>query len=128
MRLEAVSAAVACLIAFASSPSPVAGQRTQPSPCRYEKNCECAAPGITLRWKAAYCMHLEATDDLDQAGVRRCLARPDPPSIAKLGPCDQNAHWKSEICRFLNKKAKDARKCLHDRKFVPRFVESGEGS
>jgi hypothetical protein len=73
-------------------------------------------------------MSLEATDDLEQRGVRQCLDRPDPQSVRKLGVCEQNAHWKAMICRHLYQKSKDARRCVEDEAFVPRFVERGPGS
>lgn len=99
------------------------------SPCKYEENCRCAVPGITLRWKAAYCMYLNETDDLENAGVERCLARADSRSIAKLGPCDQNAHWKKMLCGAMHKTSQtQRRRCEQDKEFMPRFVEKGPGS
>jgi hypothetical protein len=119
---------LAALLAFASALSPAAGSAAQPSPCPYEENCDCAAPGITLRWKAAYCMALEETDDLEQPGVQRCLGRSDPHRVKKLGTCEQNAYWKAKLCRVLHKTRKDIQECVDDKAFVPRLVEHGPGS
>ena len=95
-------------------------------PCKYEENCDCAVPGITLRWKAAYCMRVEETDDFENAGVQRCLAGADPEALAQLTACEQNAHWKTLICRAAHDE-KDVAACVDDATFVPRFVEQGPG-
>jgi hypothetical protein len=117
-------------IAFALSAPPrgTAGQAVPSSPCKFEENCECAAPGITLRWKAAYCMYLAETDELENEDVQRCLDRADPEAVRKLHPCEQNAHWKALICRIRYKTSKQAQQCIRDKTFVPRFVEFGPGS
>jgi hypothetical protein len=122
-------ACTALVVALSVAPLPTltGEEAAKRAPCKHEENCECAAPGITLRWKAAYCMPLMQTDDLENEGVQRCLARPDPAAVRKLGACGQNAHWKTMICRVLREK-KDVRKCVRDKTFVPRFVESGAGS
>ena len=119
--------AFAASLAFAAPPARAGDDVAPRPPCKYEENCHCAAPGITLRWKAAYCMALAQTDDLENGGVQACLARPDPPAVRKRTACGQNAHWKARICRSLSEKA-DAEKCLRDKTFVPRFVEWGPGS
>ena len=114
------------LIVFA--PSPLArGQVAGPAPCKYEENCDCAAPGITVRWKAAHCMALNGTDDFEQAGVQRCLARRDIEAVRKMRPCQQNAHWKAMICGIVREK-KDVQACIRDRTFIPSIVEHGAGS
>lgn len=128
MRAQAIPLALAIAFAFTAPPRLTASEAAEPSPCKYEENCECAAPGITLRWKAAYCMYLEETDDLENEGVRRCLDKPDPDAVKKLQGCEQNAHWKTLICRVLYKTKKEARQCVGDKTFVPRFVQSGPGS
>lgn len=97
-------------------------------PCKYEENCHCAVPGITIRWKAAYCMYLNETDDLEQGGVQECLARAEPRSLARLGPCGKNAYWKRRLCTALHKgKKKSTESCVQDRTMVPRLVENGPG-
>jgi len=121
------STALAVALAFVSPPALTGGEVAKRAPCKYEENCECAAPGITLRWKAAYCMPLMQTDDLENEGVQQCLARPDPAAVRKLGACGQNAYWKAMICGVLRQK-NDVRKCVRDKTFVPRFVEMGAGS
>jgi len=60
-------------LVLGAGPGPRADD-AKPARCKYEKNFRCAVPGITLRWKAAYRMAVEQTDDLEQAGVQRCLA------------------------------------------------------
>jgi hypothetical protein len=119
--------ALAVALAFVAPPTLTGGEVAKPAPCKHEENCECAAPGITLRWKAAYCMPLNQTDDFENEAVQRCLAEPDPAAVTKLGACGQNAHWKAMICGVLREK-KDVRKCVRDKTFVPRFVETGAGS
>jgi hypothetical protein len=95
-------------------------------PCKYEENCHCAVPGITVRWEAAYCMYLNETDDLEQGGVQECLARVEPRSLARAGSCAKNAHWKRKLCAALHKgKKKSTESCVQDRAMVPRFVEHG---
>ena len=127
-RLHPVACiALAVALALASAPTLAAREVAKPAPCKYEENCECAAPGITLRWKAAYCMPLNETDDFENEGVQTCLASPDPAAVRKLGACAQNAHWKTMICRVLREK-KDLQTCVRDKTFVPRFVERGAGS
>jgi hypothetical protein len=97
-----------------------------PSPCKYQQNCQCTVPGITIRWKAAYCMYLNETDDLENAGVQLCLARAEPDSVEKLGACEQNAHWKKMICGVRHEdKKRQVQKCVQDRRMIPRFVEVG---
>ncbi len=96
-------------------------------PCVLEQNCGCAVPGVTLRWKAAYCMSLEQTDDLEQAGVQRCLEVPDPPAVTRLAACEQNRHWKALLCGGTRAGA-DTEACVRDEAFVPSIVRDGPGS
>lgn len=112
------------------SPAPV------PAPgkvCEYEENCECAVPGVTVRWKAAYCMFLNETDDLELQGVSACLSRPDPKALATAGPCARNAHWKRKLCGARHKVAgeRDApaaiRACVEDPTMIPPVVRFGPG-
>ncbi len=118
---------LAVALIVAAPPALAAGEVAKPAPCKYEENCECAVPGITLRWKAAYCMSLAETDDLENQEVQRCLARPDPDEARRLGACEQNAHWKTMICRGLRERS-EVQQCLRDTTFVPRFIEGGPGS
>jgi hypothetical protein len=120
-------AALLMLIVFAPSPLAPAGQVSTSAPCKYEENCDCAAPGITVRWKAAYCMALNETDDFEQEGVQRCLARRDTEAVRKMRPCQRNAHWKAMLCGVVREK-KDVQTCIRDRTFIPSIVEHGAGS
>lgn len=95
--------------------------------CEYEENCECAAPGITLRWKAAYCMWLNETDDFENEGVHKCTFKSDPEHLKKAPPCKQNLYWKKMLCRQFYKNANERRSCIEDRKMVPDFVKNGAG-
>ncbi len=115
------------LVTMALGAAPGASDRGAPAGCALQQNCDCAVPGITIRWKAAYCMSREQTDDLEQAGVRRCLDAPDPGDVKKLTARRQNAYWKDRLCRSLHTRAEDARRCSRDRSFVPAFVRTGEG-
>jgi hypothetical protein len=93
---------------------------TAGEPCPFEQNCECA-PGITLRWKAASCMAAEQTDDLEQAGVQRCLHAADPAALASLDPCARNLHWKRALCAATSTPERvDA--CVRDASLVPAIV------
>jgi len=112
--------------AAVSSPS-AAGQKPRGKGCVYEQNCDCPAPGITLRWKAAYCMATAMTDDFENEAVQQCLATPDPAAVRSQPPCDQNAYWKTETCRALHPGKKDAAGCAKDRKFIPDIVAKGAG-
>ena len=89
--------------------------------CRYEQNCECAVPGVTLRWKAASCMAAAETDDLEQAGVQRCLQAPDPPAVASLDPCARNLHWKRVLCAATSAPDR-VDGCVHDATIIPAVV------
>jgi hypothetical protein len=116
--------AVLMLVVFA--PSPLAPGQVASPPCKYEENCDCAAPGITVRWKAAYCMALNETDDFEQEGVQQCLNRRDTAAVRRMRPCQQNAHWKAMICGVLREK-KDVQACVRDRTFIPSIVARGAG-
>jgi len=120
---------IAVVLALRPQLTPSAASGVPASPCKYEENCHCAVPGITVRWKAAYCMYLNATDDLEQMGVQQCLARVEPRAVAPLGPCDKNAHWKKRLCGALYKGKKTRiHNCIQDGAMVPRFVERGAGA
>jgi hypothetical protein len=110
-------------------------QSRRSTACEYEENCDCAVPGITVRWKAAYCMFVNETDDLENQGVSSCLAQPDPASVTSLDACAQNAHWKEQWCAARHKPPKgedeDAeaavRACVEDPEMIPALVKSGAG-
>lgn len=124
---QVLSLALAVALVVASPATLAGGTASKPVPCKYEENCDCAVPGITLRWQAAYCMSLEETDDLENDAVQKCLAKPDPDAVSKLAACEQNAHWKTMICRVVRDK-KEVEECARDKTFVPRFIEEGPGS
>jgi len=116
---------VACAAAVAS---PLAArQKPRGKACAYEQNCDCPAPGITIRWKAAYCMAMVQTDDLENEAVQQCLATPDPAGARDQPACSQNAYWKTETCRILHASKKEAGACARDRKFIPDIVAKGAG-
>ncbi len=111
------------LVLFA--PWPIAhSQVTGRVPCQYEENCDCDVPGITLRWKAAYCMALSETDDFEHEGVQQCLAGRDTEAVRKLRVCQQNAHWKTMLCGVVRDK-QDIEACIRDRTFIPSIVARG---
>ena len=112
------------ILVLAVPPSAAVGG--EPS-CRYEENCGCAAPGITVRWKAAYCLHASETDDVESGPVQACLARKDPRSVAKRSACEQNAYWKARLCRAMHGKEDAVRGCIRDRSMIPRIVDKGAG-
>lgn len=103
---------------------PAAG--AQAPPCALEENCACAVPGITVRWRAAYCMALEQTDDFEQAGVQRCLDRSEPPAIRTMKPCARNEYWKRQLCRATPRRD-NVEACVRDQSFVPAIVARGAG-
>jgi len=128
MRRTVVTAGIvvaACLAAVGSGRA--AGQKPRGKACAYEENCDCPAPGITLRWKAAYCMATAMTDDFENEAVQQCLATPDPAAVRGQQACAQNAYWKSELCRVVRSAKKDADACARDRKFIPDIVARGAG-
>jgi hypothetical protein len=104
-----------------------AGQKPRGKACAYEQNCDCPAPGVTLRWKAAYCMATAKTDDFENEAVQQCLAVPDPAAIREQPACTQNAYWKTEVCRVVRSGKKDADACARDKKFIPDVVAKGAG-
>jgi len=71
-------------------------------------------------------MAVEQTDDLEQAGVQRCVQAPDPAPVSALGACEQNRHWKAMLCRAVRPEA-DADPCTRDDTFLPSIVASGPG-
>ena len=116
---------LAVLIVLA--PVSLAGaQVAAPARGPYEENIDCAAPGITVRWKAAYCMALSETDDFENEEVQRCLAKIDSQAVRKMRPCQQNAHWKAMICGVVRDK-KDVQSCIRDKTFIPSIVRRGAG-
>jgi hypothetical protein len=123
--LVAASIAIAACAAVVSGRTP--GQKPRGKACAYEENCDCPAPGITLRWKAAYCMATANTDDFENEAVQQCLATPDPAAVRGQQACAQNAYWKSELCRVVRSGKKDADACARDRKFIPDIVARGAG-
>jgi len=116
---------VACAAAVASPLG--AGQKPRGKTCAYEQNCDCPAPGVTLRWKAAYCMAKANTDDFENEAVQQCLATPDPDAVRGQPACSQNAYWKTETCRAARTSKKEADACAKDRKFIPAIVAKGAG-
>jgi hypothetical protein len=115
---------IAVMMLIGLVPSPLAPRQVASPPCKYEENCDCAAPGITVRWKAAYCMALNETDDFEQEGVQRCLNRTDTAAVRRMRPCQQNAHWKAMICGVLRER-KEVQACIRDRTFIPSIVARG---
>jgi hypothetical protein len=116
------------LIGACAAASPLAArQKPRGKACAYEQNCDCPAPGITLRWKAAYCMATAKTDDFENEAVQQCLATPDPDAVRGQPACSQNAHWKGELCRAVRTGKKEADACAKDRKFIPDIVAKGAG-
>src|SRR5688500_20194114 len=87
------------MMLFVCASSPLAySQVRDTAPCKYEENCDCASPGITMRWKAAYCMALSETDDFENLGVQQCLENEDSEAVRKMRACGRHAHWKAMIC------------------------------
>ena len=124
-------ALVACFAAFvvttAAAPPLDLVECEQTPTCALEENCECQVSGITARWRAAYCMALEQTDDLEQAGVQRCLSRPEPSAIRHATACGKNEYWKRMICRATPSRT-DVEACVRDRTFIPGIVARGPGA
>ena len=112
--------------ATAAAPRRDAIDCEQTPACALEANCECQVPGITARWRAAYCMAVEQTDDLEQAGVQRCLSRPEPSAIRHSTACGKNEYWKRMICRATPRRT-DVEGCVSDRSFIPTIVARGAG-
>jgi hypothetical protein len=71
-------------------------------------------------------MAVEQTDDLEQAGVQRCLTRTEPAAVRAMKPCARNEYWKRLICRATPDRA-DVERCVRDRAFVPAIVARGPG-
>jgi hypothetical protein len=71
-------------------------------------------------------MALEQTDDLEQAGVQRCLNRPEPSAIRHATACGKNEYWKRMICRATPRR-NDVEGCVRDRAFIPTIVARGPG-
>jgi len=115
----------ACAAAVVSGQA--AGQKPRGKACAYEQNCDCPAPGIPLRWKAAYCMAMAKTDDFENEAVQQCLATPDPAAVREQPACTQNAYWKTETCRVVRASKKEADACAKDRTFIPDVVAKGSG-
>jgi hypothetical protein len=125
--IAAGAAAVVSGLSTSLEAGPAAAQKPRGKGCAYEQNCDCPAPGITLRWKAAYCMATAKTDDFENEAVQQCLATPDPEAVRGQPACSQNAYWKTETCRAARPSKKEADACSKDRKFIPDIVAKGAG-
>ena len=77
-------------------------------------------------FSAACCMALEQTDDVEQAGVQRCVSRPEPSAIRHATACGKNEYWKRMICRATPRR-NDVEGCVGDRAFIPTIVARGAG-
>ena len=119
---------VLIVLASVSAATGGIGPQGEPAACKYEENCDCAAPGITVRWKAAYCMILNATDDYEQDGVSECMNRLDPPALRSRTACEHNVYWKQQFCRVRHEgDERRAQVCVDDPAMIPRTVEFGIG-
>ena len=117
---------MAAALVFASIIAADARAICEQAPCALEENCDCEVPGVTARWRAAYCMAAGQTDDLEQAGVQRCLMRSEPRQLLSMKPCAKNEYWKRQICQVTSKgSAVDA--CVRDKAFIPAIVARGAG-
>jgi hypothetical protein len=125
--ITACAAAVVSGLSTSLEAGPAAGQKPRGKTCAYEQNCDCPAPGVTLRWKAAYCMATAKTDDFENEAVQQCLATPDPDAVRGQPACSQNAYWKTETCRAARASKKEADACAKDKKFIPDVVAKGAG-
>ena len=127
-----VCAALVCGVTAVAHAAVAESLRIEPAgcdqapPCALEENCDCAVPGITVRWRAAYCMAFEQTDDLEQAGVQRCLNRSEPAAVWPLNPCAKNEYWKRQVCQATSRRD-DVEACVRDKTFIPDIVVRGGG-
>lgn len=108
-------------------PSPFTDVEAPTLPCRYEENCHCATPGVTVRWKAAYCMSINETDDFENAGVQNCLAASEPTSVAESGACEQNDYWRTKRCRAMHEDERGFATCTRANEMIPQFIDRGAG-
>src|SRR5262249_6783581 len=125
--IAACAAAVVSGLPTSLKAGQAAGQKPRGKVCVYQQNCDCPAPGVTLRWKAAYCMATAKTDDFENEEVQQCLATPDPAAVRDQPACTQNAYWKTETCRAARASKKEADACAKDKKFIPDVVANGAG-
>jgi len=112
---------ILCLACRSAATAPAARANL---PCPYEENCACPVPGISERWRAAYCMVATETDDFLNEGVQACFQKTAGQPVGVHSDCERNAHWKAAICELLDAQSDRAAPCARA-DFVPRAVREG---
>lgn len=101
-------------------------KRVSASACAYEQNCDCKAPGVTLRWKMSSCAQAAGTDDYESAHVQKCLGKKDA-GVDSRSECEQNVYWRRSLCLALHK-ADNAKYEDCEANFIPAAVGQGIGN
>lgn len=93
--------------------------------CKWKENCDCKAPGITMRWEYAYCMaKLGVTDAKEGAAKLAKCARAELPSgYEKMSACAKNQVWRTKFCEL--KGAGEGTACMTSNDEIPAFIEKG---
>lgn len=101
-------------------------KRVSASTCQLEQNCDCKAPGITIRWKMSYCAQLNGTDDFESAPLQKCTNKKDA-VVESRSECEQNVYWRRTLCLSLHK-ADNAKYEDCEANFIPSLVRQGIGT
>ena len=127
MFLPFIAVSLACAPSqTADSSEPAAVGSAGETACPYEENCGCDSPGITLRWRASYCMALNETGDAESEAVQSCLSALEPTEVRSLAACQKNAYWRKEICRLSHEDTGASyQRCLVSSDEIPAVIENG---
>src|SRR5436190_1849400 len=94
---------------------------TQTKACTLEANCDCSAPGITLRYAINYCMGKTGTHDCESNFP--CIDEMKEKfksDLAGKSECEQNQFYRQRYCEDFHKDT--LQECL---KAVPGIVQTG---
>lgn len=90
-----------------------------------EENRNCEVPGMTVRWKLAYCLAREGTDDIEAPGTQGCMKDTAINPSPQANACSQNLFWKEKICQISHGTKAEADACIKDPNFLPEQVSYG---
>lgn len=91
--------------------------------CKLQANCHCRVAGTTERWEQAYCLYSLGTNDPKDEKVKKCFAQNR--GKAAGDSCQQNEHWKVEICKVFHKNNSEKAERCNRKPFVPKVVAEG---
>jgi hypothetical protein len=92
--------------------------------CKWQENCDCKAPGPSMRWENAYCMAklgiTDAKEGIDQ--LNKCFRTTVPSGYDKMSGCTKNQFWRTKICELKGA----GHQCMESEDQIPAFIEKGQ--